>query len=119
MENDVLKNKIAPWQEKGRWYHGVFTTDGDKLVTEKTDSFLLNNCGIGINAGYAYLRPNDTKTQILDCERITNGTFTSAGTFSRDSVYRYTDGRLAIFISMASSNGFTGTCEFWVFVVVD
>ena len=21
MENDVLKNKIAPWQEKGQWYH--------------------------------------------------------------------------------------------------
>lgn len=29
MQNDVLKNKIAPWQEKGRWYHLRFNIDGE------------------------------------------------------------------------------------------
>lgn len=35
MENDVLKNKIAPWQEKGRWYH--FRFENGQINTAKSD----------------------------------------------------------------------------------
>lgn len=28
MENDVIKNKIAPWQSKGRWFHVFIESDG-------------------------------------------------------------------------------------------
>lgn len=31
MQNDVLKNKIAPWQEKGRWYHAFIESTGTAL----------------------------------------------------------------------------------------
>lgn len=28
MLNQELKNKIAPWQKKGRWYHAFIESDG-------------------------------------------------------------------------------------------
>ena len=41
MQNDVLKNNIAPWQEKGRWYHAHITESG--IDSLNTDQFLLDN----------------------------------------------------------------------------
>ena len=38
MENDVLKNKIAPWQEKGRWYHLKVTSDGSVWAINHNES---------------------------------------------------------------------------------
>ena len=28
MQNDTLKNRIVPWQEKGRWYHAQLHSNG-------------------------------------------------------------------------------------------
>ena len=44
MQNDVLKNKIAPWQEKGRWYHAHITEAG--LDTDNTDKFFIDNFSV-------------------------------------------------------------------------
>lgn len=50
MENDVLKNKIAPWQEKGRWYHAHITESG--IDSLNTDKFLLDNMKIEAGSGF-------------------------------------------------------------------
>lgn len=44
MQNDVLKNQIAPWQEKGRWYKGTYKRDanGISIDTDKSDKFLID-----------------------------------------------------------------------------
>lgn len=44
MQNDILKNTIAPWQEKGRWYHAYFVSDGSAWSIDKTksDPFFVN-----------------------------------------------------------------------------
>ena len=33
MENDVLKNKIAPYLDKGRWYKFTFISDGTNWIS--------------------------------------------------------------------------------------
>lgn len=43
MENDVLKNKIVPWQEKGRWYHGLWDYSTGKFDPTETDSILMDS----------------------------------------------------------------------------
>lgn len=45
MQNDRLKNKIAPWQEKGRWYHATIQKSGATfvLVNQTSDVFIINN----------------------------------------------------------------------------
>lgn len=42
MQNDVLKNEIAPWQEKGRWYHGLWDGTLQAFDPNESDDYLLN-----------------------------------------------------------------------------
>ena len=52
MENDVLKNKIAPWQEKGRWYHIRLNVGGEA----------------GINIDYSNSDPVFSDSELIDTE---------------------------------------------------
>lgn len=45
MQNDVLKNKIAPWQEKGRWHH-IRLNVWDETITmdyDNSDPVFMNS----------------------------------------------------------------------------
>lgn len=37
MLNQTLKNKVAPWQEKGRWYHILIESDGTTHSITESD----------------------------------------------------------------------------------
>lgn len=37
MENDVIKNRIAPWQARGRWYNIFVESTGSALVLTHSD----------------------------------------------------------------------------------
>ena len=73
MENDVLKNKIAPWQEKGRWYKGVYEFDGTnyKIHSDESDQFLVDSF-IGSSGAYVRVSPKTNVLQaVLDAEKQT------------------------------------------------
>lgn len=57
MENDVFKNKIVPWQEKGRWYHAHIVNSA--IDADNTDKYLLEH--FTLNAEYAHAKLNDNK----------------------------------------------------------
>ena len=73
MQNDVLKNEIAPWQEKGRWYHGVWDIVNKAWIPDKTDAFLLDNNNVAYSetAGVAYMYLLDKTKQFYDIKYIT------------------------------------------------
>ena len=62
MQNDVLKNEIAPWQEKGRWYHVHQTESG--FDSANTDQFILDHCTTSASGTYWIF--NDPKIKIVD-----------------------------------------------------
>lgn len=116
MENDVLKNKIAPWQEKGRWYHGVLNKYYNGFETAETDQFLIDNFGIGVNGGYSYLRETsaDHKYNILDM-KFRYVTFKPASALLFTSMlYLYSDGRVGYFTGGINTG--SGKVEFWAFI---
>ena len=118
MQNDVLKNNIAPWQEKGRWYHGkVDLTNIYSFIINETDEYLIQKTSIGAATGCLLLVGSTNKIHILDSHfRLSNYTRTadSGVTVIR---YFYSNGREGIFI--APSGATTGTVDFWVFIVED
>ena len=121
MQNDVLRNTIVPWQEKGRWYHGVYDVVTDSLVSDETDEFLLTNFTV-LSVGNSRILTTISSTtealklQIIDCKYIlrdmannyVNGDTLHVG-------YYYASNRRGIAIG---TSGLTaGTSEFWVFIV--
>lgn len=69
MQNDVLKNEIAPWQEKGRWYHGIFDCATGVFIADKTDD-VLNNMTITTSGSLYYLEPQHGNHDIIDIKII-------------------------------------------------
>ena len=67
MQNDMLKNTILPWQEKGRWYHGIWNLSTNAFDSAGTDGELLSNdYGFEYTGYTAYMHPkNGTKKSIL------------------------------------------------------
>lgn len=53
MENDVLKNKIAPWQEEGRWYKIRIKS----LQLDQNESDPNFNAYFSASSNYIYLPP--------------------------------------------------------------
>ena len=50
MQNDVLKNNIAPWQEKGRWYKFKILSDGTNYSVD-TDNSDVHTATISTTTG--------------------------------------------------------------------
>ena len=67
MENDVLKNKIAPWQEKGRWYHAVVEVENSEwiLLKDESDAFFSTSELSGAENG-TFTVSTDTRFAIID-----------------------------------------------------
>ena len=117
MENDVLKNKIAPWQEKGRWYHGVVDPVTSSFVNEKTDKFILDNFTLySSSSSSIYLNPSDIKYKGLLSVVLISDNFTRAGSTTVANYYMTGTGKQMV---LASPSGTAGTCEFWAFIVED
>ena len=115
MQNDVLKNNIAPWQEKGRWYHGVVDAGTKNFITEKTDSFINNDfTAYEYAPGNAiYINPADKKHIILDVKYKISSDFVKSTGAIINETYVTAGGKMWRAIAPTG----TGTCEFWVFIV--
>ena len=72
MENDVLKNKIAPWQEKGRWYHGLYDTATKNFITPYSDE-IFHTMAFDEASTHVYLK---TDYIIKDCVVFPDGPLT-------------------------------------------
>lgn len=118
MQNDMLKNTIAPWQEKGRWYHGVFDTATFSFVTEKTDKFILDNLTTIYAAPNRYLLPGTDKEKyvILDLKIISPKLTNSLGSGTISTYYYYTSSGKLGYVLYPSNYVTAGLIEFWVFV---
>lgn len=125
MQNDMLKNTIAPWQEKGRWYHAAYDYSTEKFIAEETDSLLLDltifETYIAGNLRYMYSKNDDY--QITDCKIIPRGKLTVANTITNVAV-----GQARIFSATAPINYFgiaialiptyvsAGITDIWFFI---
>lgn len=65
MENDVLKNKIAPWQEKGRWYKFTIVSDGSVFSVDQSKSDLAATVVAGTNLDIDFTSLIDVKYNII------------------------------------------------------
>lgn len=84
MQNDMLKNNIAPWQEKGRWYHGVWDYSTDSFDPDETDSILLdtNLFEYTQDGGTKVIYPllvNNKRYAIIDIKYKARGSITVTG----------------------------------------
>ena len=112
MQNDVLKNEIAPWQEKGRWYHGVYDYATSSFIADQTDD-LINQNGSVSNVGTAIVL-SVTDHIIHDVKASTKDvTIGSAQTLTYMGRRYYTSGKFSVIIGPTST---TGTNEFWAFI---
>ena len=122
MENDVLKNKIAPWQEKGRWYHGVVNTASNTLVSDETDKFINDNCSLLANAGTMFIGfsgnfgDDSTYYNILDLKSLNSGLTNSMGSGATIPYMYYRNNGNAYF-PLYTGYATAGIVEFWIFVV--
>jgi len=66
MLNQELKNKIAPWQEKGRWYHALIESDGSAYTLTECDLEGCSMYGSGIFKMAAKFQPIDFKITDVD-----------------------------------------------------
>lgn len=118
MENDVLRNKIAPWQEKGRWYHGLVDIATHSFDASFTDELLMNEFTILSVGSTWHLAPKTNVTkQILDvkirCHEVTSSSTASINI----NTYYYADARRTYFIY---PNVFTaGEIDIWAFLSDD
>lgn len=121
MENDVLKNKIAPWQEKGRWYHGLWDSDNSNWIATDTDDYLLNSVDVSsFGSNYAIIPKNYTKEQILDVKVYFRNPYsvTTSLNATIGSKRIQTNGKtLTVFAPAAT--GLTGLCDVWLFIIFD
>lgn len=117
MENDVLKNKIAPWQEKGRWYHGFLNVITGQPIANKTDSFLNDSSKFVyfFSSRRAFIHSKDTSICLVDAKFKFSKDFTKAGAEMLPlGVYVTTAGGTGLLIGC---EGLTGEIEFWVYIV--
>lgn len=115
MENDVLKNKMAPWQEKGRWYHVTIKATGSafSVIADKSDPF-----NFSINATNYLVVPLDV--QILDWKVKLTGEVQASKLvrIPYDSFYvRYDTSATPVRIWLSDVDKFIGEYEIWFFAV--
>ena len=111
MENDVLRNKIAPWQEKGRWYHAHLTENG--LDTLHSDKFINDN--FTISSISTAITLNNTDYTIIDFKyRINKSTIIANTSISLNKVVM-TNGREYVnFIRCDAFSVFD--CDIYIFI---
>lgn len=120
MENDVLKNKIAPWQEKGRWYHCKLNSDGSvwKILFNESDKFFSSST----IASTTYLVINTPSLSagtafIIDFKIIFHALAANAGGFNigTGSFYRYMSNTRQD-INLVTPSSYIGDIDLYIFV---
>lgn len=119
MQNDVLRNTIVPWQEKGRWYHGVYDIAASALDANHTDQYIIDNMTLNTSASYVFIGPPTGSDHIHILDIVLKYLGLTAGSNQVLNLgankYSSTDGLIKPSIA---HTGFTsGTVEFWLFVV--
>lgn len=56
-----IKNRLLPWQEKGRWYHALVESNGTNLHLTVCD---LEGCGV---SGTTFTMPKDFQLVDVKC----------------------------------------------------
>ena len=118
MENDVLKNRIVPWQEKGRWYHGIYDNSAASLINDKTDQYIIDNFTLNTSTSYIFLGPESGQENIKILDIVFELHNVTAGNNQILNLgankYVSTTGFMKPSISHTSFTA--GTVEFWMFV---
>lgn len=113
MQNDVLKNKIAPWQENGRWYHANITSTGSSWVFnfDKSDPVFA---GSAITPGNILVTPFDYNKEIItDIKVILHKTPTDIISVGYNAFYIRFSTNQNIFLCPVGS--YTGEIDLWIF----
>ena len=117
MQNDTLKNRIVPWQEKGRWYHGVYDYAANALINEKTDQFIIDNSGGFTAAGTTMtMRLQNKNYRVLDSKFILSDDIvpSSAGILTYPGAFSVTVQSYCY--PVIGVNATAGQTEFWLFI---
>ena len=111
MQNDVLKNEIAPWQEKGRWYKARVTEAG--IDTDHSDQFMIDYFQISLNSNYVKL--NSPNHIIIDYKIVYNYQESTTENFGTFGYRTYSDGCTGIQWSKPTNYNVLD-CDVYLFV---
>lgn len=113
MENDVLRNKIAPWQEKGRWYHARFVyNNGWDYDYDNSDPYFANKT---VSSNYATLTDDHDYVPLTAHQILYNDGATGAAFNYSTGQFRRTAQRTVLVLQTSST--FYGTIDLYVFIV--
>ena len=113
MQNDMLKNNIAPWQERGRWYHAHLSSNGTAYTLDKakSDTFFSNS----YISGQLLVIPTDEYTPV-DLKVIFKNTPISIVALYDGTFYpRFNDTTIQVVMSAATT--YNGEFELWIYAV--
>ena len=113
MENDVLKNKIVPWQEKGRWYHGAWDISAQNWITDETDE-PLTHLSPTVSANIYYLYPTTDEFVFIDSKIIPRGKTEMSSSASAYMIRFSTTGKLGVPIA---PSGTSGIVDVYIFAI--
>lgn len=120
MQNDMLKNTVAPWQEEGRWYHALYDFSTKNFVPEETDSFLLDATMIQLaTSGYArVIYILDKKHPIIDIKCKFHDDFVTPTTNNVDfgGIRNTTLGYGGRIFALDGYAGMSGFMDLWIFI---
>lgn len=117
MQNDVLKNNIVPWQEKGRWYHLKLESDGTAWSIINSESDPIFNGAIIISSVYVYLSRQNDLFNVIDAMAIINDIPQSGQsiTYLGGTTWCINRTSTRIYYVLPSANTYTGSVDLWIF----
>lgn len=124
MQNDMLKNTVAPWQEKGRWYHGVWDYSTRKFDPDKSDPVLLDTSLFeitgdgGANVTIYPLKVNGKRYSIIDVKykALNAVTVSSNNNTSIGAIRTTTLGSTGRIFARSSAGISGGRADIWLFM---
>lgn len=120
MQNDMLKNNIAPWQEKGRWYHAKIDCANQSFITEFTDQFIIDNFIFDQASTITYIAPKPalSEIRIIDIKRkYKDLALPSNASIQMGNMYFRTNGVIQLVAYPTAATA--GTCDIWLFIDID
>lgn len=119
MQNDMLKNNVAPWQEKGRWYHGCIsmTSNPRNWINAKTDKLLLDELTVLISGDTIRVSTTNGNIRIMDAKMKTSKDYTrfTASSINLGSIFVDANGAQT---ANCGVTGSAGEIDVWFFIDV-
>lgn len=105
MVNNQIKNTVAPWQEKGRWYHAFIESSdaGEKITVCDIEGCTISSSNFVLPAGYHVV---DVK--YVDCDLAGGKNITTYGIATTSSHLE--------FFKLPSASDFT-YCDVWFYAI--